>query len=334
MMSTMELESEFARISAGVLPASAVPKSIIDQTELVVWDHEKHLGMIWRIPDSSNPDEGYQNMAMIEGLSVREHEKVVILLEERPRAIIPNGDWLMKRDADIRKETGQKDQKLEMIWVDMREFETSRKILGLRSEGRKKADFGCALHFKIDDPGVLVRNLILDENISGGKELDQKIYDTIEEIATSEIAKLEDTSPTLMVQSVKETLEKRMGDWGMDVVSIKLDCIPEPRKEIPLPPPREPLPAINAQRQPLRALMAKAILKREQQVPSNKASLNTEWETISKRWVPLARKGQVKCDGCGSEVDLYVDCTVACRSGSKCKLCKECFPKRKLCAFS
>lgn len=329
----MELESEFARISAGVLPASAVPKSIIDQTDLVSWDHDKRLGMVWRVPDPSTPDDGYQNMTMIEGLSVREHEKVVILVEERPRAIIPNGDWLMKRDHDTRKEGAQKDQRLELVWVDLREFETSRKLLAVPSEGGKKSDFDCTLHFRVTDPGIMVRNLILEENVSSGKDLDRKIHELIEE-AVSGIVKLRSGDSSSIVQPAREALAKRMGDWGMELVSIKLDRLPEPRKEAPLPPPRETIPPIAAQRQPLRAIMAKAILKREQQTPTNKSSLDVDWETVTKRWIPLARKGEIKCDGCGSEVDYFAECNLACRLGNKCKLCKECFIKRKQCAFS
>jgi len=332
-MSTMELESEFARISAGVLPASAVPKSIIDQTELVGWDHEKRLGMIWRIPDPSTPDDGFQNMAMIEGLSVREHEKVVILVEERPRAIIPNGDWLMKRDHDTRKEGPLRDQRLELVWVDLREFETSRKLLAIPSEGGKKSDFDCTLHFRVTDPGIMVRNLIIEENVSSGKELDRKIHDVIEE-TVSGIAKSKSGDSLSITQQARESLTKRMGDWGMELVSIKLDRLPEPKKEAPLPPPRETIPPITTQRQPLRAIMAKAILKREQPIPQNKSSLDVEWEAITKRWIPLARKGEIKCDGCGSEVDYFAECNLTCRLGNKCKLCKDCFTKRKSCAFS
>jgi len=311
----MELESEFAQISAGVLPASAVPKSIIDQTELVGWDHEKRLGMIWRIPDPSTPDDGFQNMAMIEGLSVREHEKVVILVEERPRAIIPNGKWLVKRDHDARKEGPPRDQKLELVWVDLREFETSRKLSAIPTGGGKKLDFDCTLHFRVTDPGIMVRNLILEGNVSSEKELDRKIHELIEETVAG-IAKSRSGDSLSITQQARESLTKRMGDWGMDLVSIKLDCLPEPKREVPLPPPRESIPPITTQ-----------------PIPQKKASLDVDWEAVTKRWIPLARKGEIKCDGCGNEVDYFAECNFTCRLGNKCKLCKDCFIKRKLCAF-
>jgi len=329
----MELESEFARISAGVLPASSVPKSIIDQTEFVGWDHEKRLGMIWRVPDPSTPDDGYQNVAMIEGLSVREHEKVVVLVEERLRAIIPNGEWLMKREYDTRKEGFKDDQRYELVWVDLREFETSRKLLAVPTEGGKKSDFDCTLHFRVTDPGIMVRNLILEENVLSGRELDLKIDGAIEG-AVSGIAKLRLGASSSIVQPAREALAKRIGDWGMELVSLKLDRMPEPRKEAPHPPPREPITPIGTQRQPPRAIMEKAILKPEQQTPANIASLDVDWETVTKRWIPLTRKGEIKCDGCGNDVDYFAECNLTCRLGNKCKLCKDCFIKRKLCAFS
>jgi hypothetical protein len=127
----------------------------------------------------------------------------------------------------------------------------------------------------------------------------------------------------------------------MEVLNVGLDVLPEAKKEVtptPMPklaPAREQRASIEAERQQIRDLMTRAILRREQQAPVSHVPMSDiEWETLPRRWVPQSKKGEVKCDGCGSDVDLYAECNMTCKTGNKCRLCKECFSKRKICAFS
>ncbi|MBO3804259.1 MAG: hypothetical protein JTT11_10415, partial [Candidatus Brockarchaeota archaeon] len=117
-----------------MLPASAVPKTVMHQVDFVSWDHQIFQGVVWRIPDPSLPEIRYHDAGMIEGLRVREFEKVVVLVEEKIRAVIPNGDWIFKKDAGMKEERGAKAQRIEFIWIDKRQFETSRRILGARTQ--------------------------------------------------------------------------------------------------------------------------------------------------------------------------------------------------------
>ncbi|MGQ9513938.1 MAG: hypothetical protein ACUVTL_02630 [Thermoproteota archaeon] len=162
-MSTSDLESEFARVSLGMLPASVVPKSVMHQFDFISWDHQIFPGLIWRIPDPSLPEIRYHDARMIEGLKVQEFERVVVLVEEKIRAVIPNGDWILKREAGMKEERGGKTQKMELIWVDKRQFESSRRIPSVKTQDGVVMDIDYTLLFKIADPAILVRNLILDK---------------------------------------------------------------------------------------------------------------------------------------------------------------------------
>jgi len=332
-MSTSELESEFARISLGMLPASAVPKNVMHQIDFVSWDHQIFPGLVWRIPDPSLPEIRYHDAGMIEGLRVQEFERVIILVEEKIRAVIPNGDWILKREAGMKEERGAKTQKMELIWVDKRQFETSRRIPGVKTQDGAVMDLDCTLLFRIVDPVTLVRNLILDEGKYLEKDVDQKIYEVMEEVVISEISKNRASDIHKLENGVRESLNKEMSNWGMEAAGLKLNSVLQTRGQIQ-PALREPSPGIEATK-PMQQTAFKSLAKKEQQaVASRGLSPEAEWEARTKKWVPLSKRGEVKCDGCANDVDWFAECDQNCRSTGRCKLCKECYLKRKMCAFA
>ncbi|MBO3803974.1 MAG: hypothetical protein JTT11_08940, partial [Candidatus Brockarchaeota archaeon] len=211
-------------------------------------------------------------------------------------------------------------------------------------------DLECTLFFRVTDPAVLVRNLILDEGKYLEKDVDQKIHEVMEEVVASELSKHRASDLPLLADAIKESLNKEMGNWGMEAAGFTLNSLTQPRDKI-RPIAREPAPGAEVQREPIIQVPKapgvelpkatqhpaefRSLSKREQQPVAGKGlSTDADWESRAKKWVPLSKRGEVKCDGCANDVDWFAECDQNCRSSGKCKLCKECFAKRNMCAFA
>jgi hypothetical protein len=312
------------RVSVGVIPTTSAPDIVTQDIELVSWDHDKFPGIYWRIPDQTSLDVRYQDMRLIDGLRIGEFEKVVIVKGEKPCAIVPNGDWLFKGDIGSDENDGQANT--EFIWVDMRQFEMTRLISGAPTrEG--VIDLKCGLLFKVRDPEALIRNWVLDEN-----KLGKSIHGVLEDLIRSEVGKRKPLDLDRAADAVKEAMDQSVGTWGVEVMSVRLSALsPVGKERVPLVI-REPNLAVEEKAQPV---LAEALRREHPPLRGEKPEArDDEWERATKRWVPQARKGGVKCDGCGNDdIDWYADCAVICQSKVRCRLCKECFPKRRICAL-
>ncbi|MGQ9513937.1 MAG: hypothetical protein ACUVTL_02625 [Thermoproteota archaeon] len=135
-----------------------------------------------------------------------------------------------------------------------------------------------------------------------------------------------------IVEIMKENLNKEMNNWGIEAIDLKINSVLQSREEVKQVS-HEPTPSIEV-KIPQRPITFRNVVRRDQQsIVSRSISSEVEWENATKRWVPQSKRGEVKCDGCSSDLDWYADCDQNCRSSSKCKLCKECYLKRKICAF-
>jgi hypothetical protein len=287
---------------------------------------ERFQGFFWKMLDISVPDIRFHDMQLLEGFKIREFEEVVIIVGGSPYIIIPSGEWLLKEGIGFDGEV----KKMGLVWVDMRPFETSHRI-SVSTGGGKLVDIDCGLQFRVTDVIVLVRNLILGYDIMW-KDLGQMVYGLLEEVTISEIGKRETLDLTAGTEVLRAALTQQMSYWGMEAVSIRLsESSPDGEEGVP-PIQREPAPSANNTRSQLHSPLERVmnnVMKGGQKFPLTIMN----WDAASKRWVPQTRKGEVKCDGCGGDCNMYAQCEVVCRASTKCRLCRECYPKRVMCAF-
>jgi hypothetical protein len=326
-MPTAELESDVKRVIVGALPASVTPSSTT--VEPLSWDHRRFPGIFWRKPDPFIPDILTKEMRLLGGVKIGESEKAMVVVEGRPYAIIPSGDWLQD---DIGVKGGDGGMRgMELIWVDMRQFEASCHISGVRTAGGRTIDVECDLRFRVTDANALVRNLVMEYDVKS-KDLDPMIQIMFEKAVISEVGKRATLDlPTKTSRAVMAVLMGQMGGWGMEPVAVRLSEAPPWARGKAPPIAREPAPSSDVSRSQLHEFL----LKTRKKAVVDMAAPDLEWDAAPKRWVPKSRKGEVKCDGCGdNDGDLYALCEVTCRSSTKCRLCRECLPKRKMCAFT